>query len=104
MRLMVFLVKLAELSDNTSRVDRLAGWVDSKNIANVAVPAAARASAGRHLAVFARPVPVNAIHPFSMRLVSNPPNPFAHHTLEWDGPEPPAELQLFEEHAKSILS
>ncbi len=39
-----------------------------------------------------------------MRPVSNPPNPFAHHTLEWDGPEPLAELQLFEEHAKSILS
>lgn len=39
-----------------------------------------------------------------MRPVSNPPNPFAHHTLEWDGPEPPAELQLFEEHAKSVLS
>jgi len=39
-----------------------------------------------------------------MRPISNPPNPFAHHTLEWDGPEPPAELQLFEEHARSILS
>ena len=39
-----------------------------------------------------------------MKPVQNPPNPFELAHLEWDGPAPPAELEIFEERAKSALS
>ncbi len=39
-----------------------------------------------------------------MRRVSNPPNPFQHAELEWDGPAPPAELEVYEERARSALT
>ena len=39
-----------------------------------------------------------------MRLIENPPNPFHSTALEWEGPPPPAALELFEERAKSILT
>ncbi len=39
-----------------------------------------------------------------MRPVSNPPNPFHERDLSWDGPPPPAELVVYEEEARSILS
>lgn len=39
-----------------------------------------------------------------MRRVSNPPNPFHADALELDGPAPPAELEVYEEEAKSALS
>jgi len=39
-----------------------------------------------------------------MRRVENPPNSFQEAHLEWDGPAPPAELEIFEEQAKSALS
>ncbi|HJL26127.1 MAG TPA: radical SAM protein, partial [Polyangiaceae bacterium LLY-WYZ-15_(1-7)] len=38
------------------------------------------------------------------RPVANPPNPFEEASLEWDGPPPPAKLEVFEEDAKSALS
>ncbi len=39
-----------------------------------------------------------------MRAVSNPPNPWASTHVEWLGEPPPAELRVFEEEARSILS
>ncbi|MEO0322989.1 MAG: PA0069 family radical SAM protein [Myxococcota bacterium] len=36
--------------------------------------------------------------------VANPPNPFEEAHLEWDGPPPPAQLEVFEETCKSALS
>lgn len=39
-----------------------------------------------------------------MRAVDNPPNPFVRAELEWDGPAPPARLELFEEECKEALS
>src|SRR5512140_1580178 len=40
-----------------------------------------------------------------LRPVSNPPNRWNHERIEWDEtPPPPAELQIFEEQAVSILS
>lgn len=36
--------------------------------------------------------------------VANPPNPFEEAHLEWDGPPPPAELQVFEETTKTALA
>lgn len=39
-----------------------------------------------------------------MRTVENPPNPFEHAHLEWDGPAPPAKLEVFEETCKSALA
>ncbi|HEX4439326.1 MAG TPA: PA0069 family radical SAM protein [Thermoanaerobaculia bacterium] len=38
------------------------------------------------------------------RLISNPPNPWETVHAEWLGEPPPAELEVFEEDAKSILS
>ncbi len=38
------------------------------------------------------------------RLVSNPPNPWATHHVEWLEPPPPVQVEVYEEHAKSILS
>jgi DNA repair photolyase len=40
-----------------------------------------------------------------MRLVSNPPNPWKSNHVEWlDTPPPTAELEIFEEEAKTVLS
>ncbi len=39
-----------------------------------------------------------------MRSVDNPPNPFESTHLEWDGPPPPARLEVYEEDARSALS
>lgn len=39
-----------------------------------------------------------------MRPITNPPNPFEHGALEWDGPAPPAQLQIFEERCKRAIS
>lgn len=39
-----------------------------------------------------------------MKYVKNPPNPWATHHVEWVGEPPEAELQVYEERAKSILS
>ncbi len=39
-----------------------------------------------------------------MRPIDNPPNPWASSHVEWIDAPPPAELQVFEESAKSILS
>ncbi|MEM9072736.1 MAG: PA0069 family radical SAM protein [Myxococcota bacterium] len=39
-----------------------------------------------------------------MRRIENPPNPFESNHLEWDGPAPPATLEIFEEQARSALS
>ena len=38
------------------------------------------------------------------RRVSNPPNPWQTVSAEWLGEPPAAELEVFEEHAKSIIS
>ncbi|MFW5920222.1 MAG: radical SAM protein [Polyangiales bacterium] len=38
------------------------------------------------------------------RPIANPPNPFLESTLEWDGEPPPAELEVYEEDAKSALA
>ena len=39
-----------------------------------------------------------------MRRVLNPPSSFQEAHLEWDGPAPPAELEIYEERAKSALA
>lgn len=39
-----------------------------------------------------------------MRPVANPPNPFENAALEWEGPRPPAALEVFEERCKSAIS
>lgn len=39
-----------------------------------------------------------------MRPVANPPNPFENAALEWEGPPPPAALEVFEERCKSAIS
>lgn len=39
-----------------------------------------------------------------MRRIENPPNPFERAHLEWDGPPPPAQLEVFEQQAKTALS
>lgn len=39
-----------------------------------------------------------------MRPVDNPPNPFESATLAWDGPPPPAQLQVFEERCRTAIS
>jgi DNA repair photolyase len=39
-----------------------------------------------------------------VRPVANPPNPFESAALEWDGPPPPAALEVFEERCKSAIS
>lgn len=39
-----------------------------------------------------------------MRPVSNPPNPYQSECVQWLGEPPRAELLVFEEHAKSVLS
>lgn len=39
-----------------------------------------------------------------LRRVENPPNPFSSHHREWLEEPPPVALQVFEEHAKSVLS
>lgn len=39
-----------------------------------------------------------------MKYVANPPNPWATHHVEWIGEPPEAELQVYEERAKSIVS
>ena len=36
--------------------------------------------------------------------VANPPNPFEEARLEWDGPPPPAELEIFEEETTEALA
>lgn len=38
------------------------------------------------------------------RPIANPPNPWAEREIEWDQEPPPAELEVFEEEAKSALS
>lgn len=38
------------------------------------------------------------------RRVENPPNPYESEHVEWDGERPEVKLEVFEEHAKSILS
>jgi DNA repair photolyase len=38
------------------------------------------------------------------RPIQNPPNPWAEREIEWDEEPPPAELEVFEEEAKSALS
>ncbi|HUU97829.1 MAG TPA: PA0069 family radical SAM protein [Phycisphaerae bacterium] len=40
----------------------------------------------------------------AMRPVENPPNPFVREHREWLGPPPAAKLEVYEEHARSILS
>lgn len=39
-----------------------------------------------------------------MRPIDNPPNPFEAAHLEWEGPPPPAKLEVYEEEARSALS
>jgi DNA repair photolyase len=39
-----------------------------------------------------------------MRPVENPPNPFVREHREWLGPPPAAKLEVYEEHARSILA
>jgi DNA repair photolyase len=39
-----------------------------------------------------------------MRRVENPPNPWHTQHREWLGPPPPARLEVYEEHARSILT
>lgn len=39
-----------------------------------------------------------------MRRVTNPPNPWRSHDVEWLGEPPSAELEVYEEQARSILS
>jgi len=39
-----------------------------------------------------------------VREIANPPNPFEEATLEWDGPPPPAKLEVYEEECKEALS
>ncbi|MCB9600559.1 MAG: PA0069 family radical SAM protein [Sandaracinus sp.] len=39
-----------------------------------------------------------------MRAVANPPNPFESAALEWEGPPPPAALQVFEERCRSAIT
>ncbi|MEW6776308.1 MAG: PA0069 family radical SAM protein [Bdellovibrionota bacterium] len=39
-----------------------------------------------------------------IRPVSNPPNPWQSHHVDWLGEPPPAKLEVFEEHAKTIVS
>ncbi|MDA0836405.1 MAG: PA0069 family radical SAM protein [Planctomycetota bacterium] len=39
-----------------------------------------------------------------LRLIENPPNPFESQFVDWLGPPPKAELHVYEEEAKSILS
>lgn len=38
------------------------------------------------------------------RLLANPPNPFQEAHLEWEGPAPPATLEVYEEEAKTVLA
>ncbi len=38
------------------------------------------------------------------RPLANPPNPWATEAIDWEGEPPPAELEVFEEEARSILS
>lgn len=40
----------------------------------------------------------------SVRLVANPPNPFESSYREWLGEPPPAKLEVYEEHARSIVN
>jgi DNA repair photolyase len=40
----------------------------------------------------------------TVRRVSNPPNPWAETSVEWLGEPPPAELEVYEEEAKSALA
>jgi len=42
--------------------------------------------------------------PNSVRLVTNPPNPWHRTEVDLDGMPPPAELKVFEDHSKTILS
>jgi DNA repair photolyase len=39
-----------------------------------------------------------------LRRIDNPPNPYLSQHREWLGPPPPAGFELYEEHARSILS
>ncbi len=45
-----------------------------------------------------------SVNVFSMRRVSNPPNPFHHAAVEWEGPPPEIELTVYEDRSRSILS
>jgi DNA repair photolyase len=38
------------------------------------------------------------------RRVANPPSPFESRHVEWDGPPPDVALEVYEEHAKSIVT
>src|SRR6478752_7694984 len=38
------------------------------------------------------------------RPVQNPPNPWAEAHVDWEGEPPPAELEVFEETAKTVLA
>ncbi|HJL18966.1 MAG TPA: PA0069 family radical SAM protein [Sandaracinaceae bacterium LLY-WYZ-13_1] len=40
----------------------------------------------------------------SPRPVANPPNPFRSAHVEWEGPPPDVRLEVYEEHARSIVS
>ncbi|MCW8130404.1 MAG: PA0069 family radical SAM protein [Planctomycetota bacterium] len=40
----------------------------------------------------------------AFKLISNPPNPWQAASVEWLGEPPTAKLEVFEEHAKSVLS
>jgi DNA repair photolyase len=39
-----------------------------------------------------------------LRRVANPPSPFESRHVEWEGEPPAVELEIYEEHAKSIIS
>ncbi len=40
----------------------------------------------------------------TLRPIANPPNPYSGETLEWLGPPPHTRLEVYEEHASSLLS
>src|SRR5690606_28432119 len=39
-----------------------------------------------------------------LRRVANPPSPFESRSIEWDEPPPEVALEIYEEHAKSIVT
>ncbi len=39
-----------------------------------------------------------------LRPINNPPNPFHHTDIDWEGEPPSVKLQVYEEHARDILS